>query len=887
MDSSLQEIFEFELKKKLSERAKSSAGEMRILLNGFKFFDLNYTGIINKNQWIQGVFRTGLTGFNESELDSLFSVYDKNNTGQIDYKNFCSFLYGREPLNPITNDSQSLSIQQNNNNINQPNQFNENSDTNFQQNKQMENYNQINNNIQNRQKTPLYNNNQNNINSNNRRTPINYNNQSSNNNDIITNQPKKINNNFINNQRTPFNNNIEYQDNSNFRRSQRKINSYNNTFNNIFQQDISPTDNNLINNNKISFNNLSEGAINSIISKIRDVINTNNGITLYTFIKNVKSRQSNNSEISIDELNKISQEMRLNISLNDLQILFSILNGNQNNSISSEELINVIRGNLDERRKIYIIGIFSNIDKEKKGSVSIELLKNIYNTKYHPDVLNGIKTQQEAFEQFCYSLDLYCEINGIPTNGNLSFQNFVDYYSGVSSCIPDEVYFEDMLKGVWTNVNNSNDYNVNNSDVSNNVNNDDYNKYGINSILMGIRPNEKNNNFNNRFNKSNRFNPSQFNINNQFNNNDLININNNNQFDKRMKNSMSSPTIKDNNKVNSGNAQSNNNMNNNSNNQMLPNSINEKLSTPYNTSKRTTEGIKVYQNKRRYNPITDEYYETEITNNNNSINNNFSTSQNSVNSNINNINQKANTTTNNNNNSGILDTLRNILISRGPKSIFTFQRMLSIYDRQRTGQISLDDFNTIFQTYNLNLTNNDIQSIFQNFDNNQTGVINYDILLNNLIGQMSEKRLSSVQKVFNIFNKNENGEVLMSEIKQKYNPSRHPDVVNEKKNKEEVYGEFLDKLEIFREYNDNLKGSFSTTMNFNEFAKFYNEISMNIKDDNLFDYLLNNCWDMDKFLGNNPNFNNNMNNNSYKNNFDKNIRARTGKQIMNMGNRGY
>ena len=102
MDSSLQDlqqIFEYELKRKLSERAKSSSGELRVLLNGFRFFDINYTGIITKTQWIQGILRTGLTGFSESDLDSLFILYDQNNTGQIDYKNFCSFLYGREPFN--------------------------------------------------------------------------------------------------------------------------------------------------------------------------------------------------------------------------------------------------------------------------------------------------------------------------------------------------------------------------------------------------------------------------------------------------------------------------------------------------------------------------------------------------------------------------------------------------------------------------------------------------------------------------------------------------------------------------------------------------------------------------------------------------------------------
>ena len=372
-----------------------------------------------------------------------------------------------------------------------------------------------------------------------------------------------------------------------------------------------------------------------------------------------------------------------------------------------------------------------------------------------------------------------------------------------------------------------------------------------------------------------------------------------------MKNSVSSPFIADNNIKNKVNAQ-NNNINNQFSN---TNPLNQNINTPFNDSKRSPEGIKVFQKKRRYNPIIDEYYENIETpknylnsnnnndtisniinnrnNNNNSTNDNFSTNQNSFNNNsINNSFQNNNN--NIDNNFGVLEQLRNILISRGPKSIFTFQRMLSIYDRNGIGQISLDDFITIFKTYNLNFTDSEIQNLFQKYDINQTGNINYDILLNNLIGQMNERRRLTVKNIFDTFNKNENGEVLMSEIKQKYNSGRHPDVVKEKKNKEEVYGEFLDKLEIFREYNDNLKASFSTTMNFNEFEMFYNEISMNIRDDNLFDYLLNNCWDLDRFSESKQggyNLNNNFNNN--KMNFDKNIRARTGKQIMGMNNRGF
>ena len=260
----LQQIFEYELKRKLSQRAKISSDEMKILVNVFRFFDLNYTGIINKNQWIQGILRTGLTGFSVNDLDSLFSLYDKNNSGQIDYKNFCGFLYGREQLNPLSNNEQSLIMQQddsinniikntnqnennqenesesmniNNNNLNRHHNLSKNNKINLQINEKNLNYNDINNSSQRRQNISLYNN------INNQKNDINYN----------------ENNNYRNNQGTPLSNN-EYQDNSNFRQNQRKINSYNNTFNNIFQQEFSPD-----NSNKTTINNNTNTVLNTSI----------------------------------------------------------------------------------------------------------------------------------------------------------------------------------------------------------------------------------------------------------------------------------------------------------------------------------------------------------------------------------------------------------------------------------------------------------------------------------------------------------------------------------------------------------------------------------------------------------------------------------------------
>ena len=914
MDSSLQDlqqIFEYELKRKLSERAKFSSGEMRVLLNGFRFFDINYTGIINKSQWIQGILRTGLTGFSENDLDSLFILYDQNNTGQIDYKNFCSFLYGREPLNPLTNESQSLQIEQNNNNYENNNQ---------EMNMNINNQN-IQNNYSNYANTPSQNYKTNNYNNNiNRETPF-----------INNNQRRQVNspNNYFNNNqndnfgysiRTPIDN-VEYQENSNFRKSQRRINSYSNTFNNIFQQESNQSD--FI--RKKNYN-LSESAINSIIMSIRNNININNGIKLFTFIKNLKMRETNNSQISINDLYNLFQEMRIKVPFDELKILFNYANKNDNEIISTEQLINIIKGTLSEQRKLYIVEVFSNIDTEQTRKISIQLLKNIFNAKKHPEVINGTKTKEEVFEQFCYSLDLYCEINGIQKNGELSFENFVDYYSCVSASIPDEVYFEDMMNGVWSdnkNINNNQNQNsnsetnnnVNNKNINNNINNNNNykmnnnNQYNMNSILMGVSSNERKNDI--QGNGSN----SKNNINNNINNNNNNLINNSNQVDysyeRKIKNSMSSPFINDNNRNNQMRYNNNyRNLNNNSINNIKqsPYENYSKNGNSYNKHQITVpKGIENYQNKnkRRYNPILDEYYpENPITNNNENINKDINSNNNlltnnyqrNANQNTNNIsilnsndllnkkNINSDTNNSNNNNLSPLTNLRNIIISRGPKSIFTFQRMLTIYDKNSSGFISLNDFNNIFQIYNLNVPDSEIKNIFDQYNQNQSGEINYPSLVNDLIGQMSQNRISIVEKVFSNFNKNEKGEVSLKEIKQSFNPGAHPDVLSGKKSSNEVFGEFLDMLEIYREYIYNLKGGYIISINFEDFKQFYSEISLSIKDDNIFENMMVNCWNIG---GNNNrlNRNNDAGNNNYG--YDKNIRARTGQQIMNMNNRGF
>ena len=140
---------------------------------------------------------------------------------------------------------------------------------------------------------------------------------------------------------------------------------------------------------------------------------------------------------------------------------------------------------------------------------------------------------------------------------------------------------------------------------------------------------------------------------------------------------------------------------------------------------------------------------------------------------------------------------------------------------------------------------------------------------------------------------------MISEIKNKFNASRHPDVIKGIKTENKILGEFLDFLETFREYNNNLHG-FNFSMSFQEFFDFYSQISLSINDDKYFEMLLTNCWDLDQIYKKEENNNNdkkeknNINTNNVNNNYrkitkrnnseikhDKNIRMKAGSQIIN------
>ena len=825
----LQKIFEYELKRKLAQKCRTKNDELRLLLNSFKFYDYESSLIIDKNKWIKGVLKTGLCGFNIYDLSDIFNKYDINNTGFINYKNFSYYLYGKEELLPLTknnidNNVELINYQKNNrlkspfNDFKPPGLY----ERNFQM---LELENKLN------SRTPNINQYQ----------EISKNN---NNNNYYNNIKNKEYNDLIQKQapNTPFPHTSNLKTN---------INSNLNNNNNEYKNNLS------IQNYSFSFEK--DSYFQKLLLLLRSKINTDNGVTYYTFAQKLKSYENNNKTISLNSFYSSLRDVNISFRLNDLTDLFNYIDKSKINLVPTENILQLIRGNLNKNRKKLIEYSYSLIDKDKNGRIPISLVKGLYNCKLHPDVYVGFKQEEDIYKEFCYTFDLYCNLYNI--NEYITCEEFVEYYWGVSASRIDDNYFEDILNGVW-NQNNKTNKNINMM-INENLN---INKKSHENYRRELIDNKINNNSN------------------YFLNNRYVNNNNGNKFINYRNNSNS-------NIIKSENHQNNNNYN------LLSytpnpreNELNNENVSPYYHPQKTPlyKGVKMYR-YLRHNPITNEfimsketpidgYYES-LSNKNINYNKNNNYNYDNTKNNSNNINNNINY------DKPIkeLDEFKKILISRGQKGIFNFQKLLCLYDKDKKGEISRNKFNELLEIFNINMNKHSINLIFEYFDKDKKGIIKYDDLIKELIGNINKNRELLIKNVYDTFKDKNNNNIYINVLKDKFKAFNHPYVKNQIKSEQEVYYDFLESIDVFRNYKNNINGLINNNevFNYEEFLDFFKEISMNIKDDKFFEDFLINCWNINK-ENNVYNIHRNNEINSLK---DNNLIIRTANQILN--NNGY
>jgi len=114
---------------------------------------------------------------------------------------------------------------------------------------------------------------------------------------------------------------------------------------------------------------------------------------------------------------------------------------------------------------------------------------------------------------------------------------------------------------------------------------------------------------------------------------------------------------------------------------------------------------------------------------------------------------------------------------------------------------------------------------------------------------MNRQRENLVQKAFKILDFNSDGCIDLEEIKMRYNGKQHPEVRSGKRTEDEILTEFMETFEAHHNLMD--KSRYDGKVSYGEFLEYYQHISCNIDNDNYFDLMMTNCWNLDGTM--NPN----------------------------------
>ena len=130
--------------------------------------------------------------------------------------------------------------------------------------------------------------------------------------------------------------------------------------------------------------------------------------------------------------------------------MFDKFDLNGDGEVQYDELMYAVAGELDQFRQDLVMRAFKKLDRDGNGVVEVRDLQGVYNTKFHPDVKSGKKTEDEVLAEFLDTFEMhYSLLDRKSRDGKVTAQEFMEYYRNVGASIDNDEYFALMITNAW------------------------------------------------------------------------------------------------------------------------------------------------------------------------------------------------------------------------------------------------------------------------------------------------------------------------------------------------------------------------------------------------------------------------------------------------------
>jgi len=152
--------------------------------------------------------------------------------------------------------------------------------------------------------------------------------------------------------------------------------------------------------------------------------------------------------LSFDEFRKTLLDYRIELDEIEIDRMYDFFDRDHNGKLSYEEFLRGIRGPLNAFRRSLVLQVFDKLDVDRSGMIETNDIKGFYDASLHPEVKKGKKSEEEVLTIFLQTFETYLGNNSI-VDAKITQDEFLDYYTFISSSIDNDAYFELMMQNAW------------------------------------------------------------------------------------------------------------------------------------------------------------------------------------------------------------------------------------------------------------------------------------------------------------------------------------------------------------------------------------------------------------------------------------------------------
>lgn len=112
-------------------------------------------------------------------------------------------------------------------------------------------------------------------------------------------------------------------------------------------------------------------------------------------------------------------------------------------AFSHDQFVTALARHLNPKRKNAVLHAFKQLDTDKSGVLSLPEIRAAYSAHRHPEVLSGRLSEEDEVRRFLGSF------KAGQRDGDVSLDEWIDYYADVSAAIDDDNFFCTLLWNSW------------------------------------------------------------------------------------------------------------------------------------------------------------------------------------------------------------------------------------------------------------------------------------------------------------------------------------------------------------------------------------------------------------------------------------------------------